>query len=339
MRETWRKAAETLSEEGRLAWLLGRSLAELLSQPGAAPERGEADLVASLRELVRTAASGGLMRPAMPVLPVERVVGSTRASRTVHTGPGSATPSGPAGRPFAWPERLESRFLVVFAGAEPVHRQWVTLAVGIGPDGTKSILGLREGSTANEAVSQAVVQDLARRGLSAEQGLLFVIDGNPALDQAVRRQWGPKALVAHCQWRVRQEVLAHLPAAVRAAVGADLDRIWALPPAIAAEELRGLVNRLRVEHPGAAARLQRSGDATLAVARLGLPDPLQAHLRVTGPVRVALEEASRAGRTAGTGLAAVAAGLRRIRTRRLIGHEGLPVLARVLEEYADGVAN
>jgi transposase-like protein len=54
------------------------------------------------------------------------------------------------------------------------------VVLGIGADGTKTPLGLWEGATENKTVVTALLADLVERGLSAEGGLLAVVDGGKA---------------------------------------------------------------------------------------------------------------------------------------------------------------
>lgn len=46
------------------------------------------------------------------------------------------------------------------------------VAIGIGADGKKHVLGLREGATENAAVCRALLADLVKRGLLYEERLL-----------------------------------------------------------------------------------------------------------------------------------------------------------------------
>lgn len=65
--------------------------------------------------------------------------------------------------------------------------------------------GVVEGSTENAAVVTRLVADLADRGLDAEHGLLFVVDGGKAIDKAVRAVFGGKAVIQRCRRRTRTQ--------------------------------------------------------------------------------------------------------------------------------------
>jgi putative transposase len=75
----------------------------------------------------------------------------------------------------------------------------LVVALGVTDDGTKVPLGVVEGSTENTAVCARLVANLVERGLDAERGLLFVVDGGKALAKAIRAAFGRKALIQRCR--------------------------------------------------------------------------------------------------------------------------------------------
>ena len=92
----------------------------------------------------------------------------------------------------------------------------MVVALGIGADGTKTPLGLWEGATENTAVVKSLLTDLVDRGLSAEDGLLAVVDGGKALTAGLRKVFGNKVMIQRCQIHKRRNVIDHLPEAERA---------------------------------------------------------------------------------------------------------------------------
>jgi putative transposase len=85
------------------------------------------------------------------------------------------------------------------------------VALGIIEDGTKRILGLRQGATENAAVCVALLEDLQERGLDTSRPTLLVLDGAKALYAAVRRVWGKKAVIQRCQVHKKRNIKAHVP--------------------------------------------------------------------------------------------------------------------------------
>ena len=111
------------------------------------------------------------------------------------------------------------RWLVVFLDGFGMGEQLLVGALGVTADGTKVPLGVVEGTTENKAVCTRLVTGLRDRGLDAERGVLFVIDGGKALGAAVRAVFGAKALVQRCR-RHKEPGRHRPPARSRAAAGA-----------------------------------------------------------------------------------------------------------------------
>jgi putative transposase len=60
-------------------------------------------------------------------------------------------------------------------------------ALGITVDGSKMILGIRQGATENATVVGELLSDLMHRGLDFTEPRLYVLDGGKALHAAVKK--------------------------------------------------------------------------------------------------------------------------------------------------------
>ena len=111
-------------------------------------------------------------------------------------------------------ERLDGLDLVavMFDGLS-VGGHAVVAALGIGREGTKHVMGLRQGSRENKVLCTELLQDLVGRGLRNGVELLFVVDGGKALRAAISAVFGDKAVVQRCQQHKRRNVVEHLPVA------------------------------------------------------------------------------------------------------------------------------
>ena len=221
-------------------------------------------------------------------------------------------------------------------------------ALGIDAEGRKHPLGLWEGATENKAVCARALADLHDRGLSADEGLLVVIDGSKALRAAVSDAFGEKAAVQRCRIHKQRNVLGHLPESERPWVRRKLGEAWALSDAAAAERrLRELARALEAKRPGAAASLREGLAETLTLTRLGLSieGALAKTLRSTNPIESMLSISRerhrnvkrwRGGemvlRWSAAGMLDAERSFRRVR-----GHKELPKLRAALRRHADRV--
>src|SRR6266508_839882 len=120
------------------------------------------------------------------------------------------------------------RWLVVFLDGFGMGEHLLVGALGVTADGTKVPLGVVEGTTENKAVCTRLVTGLRDRGLDAECGVLFVLDGGKALGAAVRGVFGAKALVQRCR---RHKERINRPSGLYQASGTGLScccrrRMW-----------------------------------------------------------------------------------------------------------------
>lgn len=108
--------------------------------------------------------------------------------------------------------RLEGLEIVaIFLDGKMFAEEGIILAMGITIRGEKKLLGFCQTATENEVACRQFLQGLIDRGLSIENGLLFVIDGAKGLRKAISSVFGKKAPVQRCQWHKRENVISHLP--------------------------------------------------------------------------------------------------------------------------------
>jgi putative transposase len=219
------------------------------------------------------------------------------------------------------------------------------VALGIRADGSKVPLGIWEGASENAAVCRRALADLQERGLSAEHGLLVVIDGSKALRRAVADALGERAPVQRCRRHKEVNVLGHLPEAERPWVRRKLREAWALADAEVAERrLRELARSLDQKRPGAAASLREGLQETLTLSRLGIgaDSALGRTLQTTNPIEsmlsVCRERARNVKRWRGGEMALrwTAAGMIDAERsfRRVKGFRDLPKLQAALRAHA-----
>lgn len=333
----WLQTAEALRERGRLAWALGVAMERVLAS---APATAVADV--GVMEAIVAEAVGQLAGQQQVRRPVK---GSGAAAVQAA---GARAPEGADEATTVW-QRLQGADLaeraipVVWIASGGAGGERVSLALGVAADGCKQVLGLWRGALAEERCSQMVATDLRSRGLGRRTAFVAVGGGERALDLALGEQWPQRAVVAHCQDRVADAVMAHLPAAMREQAAQAIDAAWEIPDvAQARHALSELAAAWQVEHPGAAARLRVEIEATTVPQALGVYGPLAERLRSAAPARYLLERClpAGAGRTGRDFVASVALAARRRQDgfRRLGEHEALPRLMSALAARAPATA-
>ena len=114
------------------------------------------------------------------------------------------------------------RLFAIVIDAKVFRGQHLVVALGIGCDGRKTVLGLRQGATENATVVKALLGDLQQRGIDFSIPRLYLLDGSKALRAAVRDYAGKAAFVQRCQVHKIRNV-GGPPAGILSAVGALQD--------------------------------------------------------------------------------------------------------------------
>lgn len=232
------------------------------------------------------------------------------------------------------------KFCALLIDATPFEGQQMVVALGIGQDGRKTILGLRQGATENATVVRELLSDLAERGLDFTAPRLYVLDGAKALSAAVKSHAGDAALIQRCQVHKRRNVLDHLSEDQQGLVSQKMNAAYAHENYDAAKlALHKLHRELMDCNPSAARSLAEGMEETLTVHRLEIPPQLRQTLASTNVIESAFAIVERvcanvkrwhAGdqreRWVGSGLLVAQKQFRRVK-----GHKLIPLLLHQLE--------
>jgi transposase-like protein len=231
-------------------------------------------------------------------------------------------------------------FCALLIDATPFEGQQMVAALGIGQDGRKTILGIRQGATENATVVSELLGDLAQRGFDFTETRLYVLDGGKALHAAVKRHAGESAPIQRCQVHKRRNVLDHLPDDQKPLVATKLNAAYAMESYEAAKQaLNGLHRELMDFNPSAARSLAEGLEETLTVHRLHVPPQLRRTLASTNVIESAFSIVEKVcanvkrwhpgdqrERWVGSGLLVAEKQFRRVK-----GHKLIPLLLRQLE--------
>ena len=235
------------------------------------------------------------------------------------------------------------RLCALLVDATPFEGQQMLAALGIGQDGRKTFLGLRQGATENATVVGELLGDLMNRGLDFTELRLYVLDGGKALQVAVKKYAGESAPIQRCQVHKRRNVLDHLTDEQKPWVAKKINAAYALEDYAAAKlALNGLHRELMDLNPSAARSLAEGLDETLTVHRLHVPPQLRRTLASTNAIESAFSIVERVcvnvkrwhpgdqrERWVGSGLLVAEKQFHRVK-----GYKQIPLLLKELEALA-----
>jgi putative transposase len=182
----------------------------------------------------------------------------------------------------------ELRLCAIVIDGTPFKDRQMIVALGIGCDGRKTVLGLREGATENTAVVSALLGELLERGVDFSVPRLYILDGGKALPAAVRKHAGQAALIQRCQVHKKRNVVDHLPEEYKADIKRKLQNAYSMTGyAEAKRALDQLHRELMDLNPSAARSLEDGMEETLTVHKLRVPDQLRRTLCCTNVIESA----------------------------------------------------
>ena len=245
-------------------------------------------------------------------------------------------------------EMMESRLdklrlCALLIDATPFEGQQMVAALGIGQDGRKTILGIRQGATENATVVGELLGDLVSRGLDFSEPRLYVLDGGKALTAAVKKYAGESPAIQRCQVHKRRNVLDHLNDEQKPGVAKRLNAAYALEDYAAAKQALNQLHRELMDlNPSAARSLSEGMEETLTVHRLRVPMQLRKTLASTNVIESAFSIVERVCRNVkrwhggdqrerwvGSGLLVA-----QNQFRRITGYKQISSLIRELETLA-----
>lgn len=158
----------------------------------------------------------------------------------------------------------------------------VLTALGLDDQGTKHVLGMREGASENAAVVKGLLEDLVARGIGPGVRRLFIIDGSKALRAAIDAVYGAGQPVQRCRIHKIRNVQGHLPENKARYATLVLRAAFRMEDhATAMGKIRDLARELEDEWPSAAGSLLEGLEELFTVNALGLPASLRRSLATT----------------------------------------------------------
>ena len=234
----------------------------------------------------------------------------------------------------------EWTFAAIYIDGTSFADHTCVVALGLEKDGTKRILGVREGATENSELVRDLLENLQERGLTLTSRALFVIDGSKALRKGIHDVFGKRAVIQRCLVHKLKNILSYLPPSREAEARRRLKAAWGLSKYDEAlHELRKVLHWLKDISESAASSLAEALEETLTVHRLGVTGTLRKTLVTTNPIESSFEivkhHARRVKNWNGSAMVLrwVGTGLVRAENqfRRVVGCKAMPQLVAALE--------
>jgi transposase-like protein len=180
-------------------------------------------------------------------------------------------------------ENLDLVALII--DAKHVAGKQMLVALGVTADGQKIPLSFEETSTEHHEPVKSLLRELIDRGLSYDQGLLFVTDGARGLHKAIREIFSGYGLIQRCQWHKRENIVGYLPKSDRKKWRRKLRRAYQEPTYEKARSaLEQLHSELQQINRSAARSLQEGLEETLTLHRLGVFEEVGRSLKTTNAI-------------------------------------------------------
>jgi transposase-like protein len=205
----------------------------------------------------------------------------------------------------AWRERplggQVTPYLILDARYEKVRQNGlvqdaaVLIAVGVGQDGKRRIVGVSVSLSEHEVHWRAFLKSLVERGLSGVQ--MIVSDAHMGLSAARQAVFGGVPW-QRCQFHLQQNAQAYVPKQeMKAAAAADIRRVFNAPDRVAAErQIKEIVSRYQSNAPKFSAWIEANLHQGLAV--FALPEAHRRLLRTTNGLERVNKEVKRRTRVA-----------------------------------------
>lgn len=174
------------------------------------------------------------------------------------------------------------KLLAVFIDGKYLAGQQMIIVMGVTDTGDKVMLGLLQTTTENSNSIGSLFADLKERGMSYEEGLLFITDGSRGIRKAIEQQFGDKAIIQRCIWHKRENILSYLPESLHQEIKKQYHEALNISGYEEAKRaMEALIVKLQKLNRQAAASLREGLEGILTLHKLELSQEFNASFNTT----------------------------------------------------------
>lgn len=182
-------------------------------------------------------------------------------------------------------------FTCIFIDGKRYAKDGLLVILGVTSSGEKMILDIEHSHTEHSKVVDQLFDNLLKRGLKYEDGLLFIVDGSKGLISGIRKKFQEYAFIQRCQWHKGENVISYLDKSQRVIYKRRLQEAYKKTTYIEAKEcLSTLYYELADINIAAANSLKEGLEETLTLHKLGLSSELRRSLNTTNCIESVMSQ-------------------------------------------------
>jgi len=174
------------------------------------------------------------------------------------------------------------RFISILIDGKYLANEQIIIVLGVTDEGKKIPLDFIQSYSENSTCIKQLLSRLIDRGLSYEEGLLFITDGSKGIIKAIKETFGHLAVLQRCQWHKKENVISYLNDNQKDKYSKEIQKAYNEEDyETAKEKLLEIRNTLEKINKNAANSLMEGLEETLTLKRLNLDTYFQKSFSTT----------------------------------------------------------
>ena len=179
----------------------------------------------------------------------------------------------------------------IFIDGKRYAKDGLLVVLGVTSSGEKIVLDIEHSHTENSIVIDQLFDNLLKRGLKYEDGILFIVDGSKGLISGIKKKFQEYAFIQRCQWHKRENVISYLDKVQKQIIKRRLREAYKKTTYKEAKtEIQNIYRELANINISAANSLKEGLEETLTLHSLGLSVELRRSLSTTNCIESVMSQ-------------------------------------------------